>query len=130
MNSQLHILLVDDNPEDRALVIREFCDAIFPLPNQPGDRREAVGPHPRSGNIDLVITDYQLRWSDGLACSGPSKPAGPNARLSCSPHRQRGGGGRVHESRSGRLLCSRPPVITRACRAVRRASREKRSCGR
>jgi len=51
MNSQLHILLVDDNRKT-ALWSSASCDAIFRLPNQPGDRREAVGPTLGSGNID------------------------------------------------------------------------------
>ncbi len=67
MNDQLNILLVDDNPEDRALVIRELR-RDFPnlLINQIADANHFARAL-ESGEGDLVITDYQLRWSDGLA---------------------------------------------------------------
>ena len=67
MNSQLHILLVDDNPEDRALVIRALRRDFPNLQiNQVTDAKQFAHTL-ESGNGDLVITDYQLRWSDGLA---------------------------------------------------------------
>src|SRR5881392_1463587 len=67
MNDQLHIRLVDDNPEDRALVIRELR-RDFPnlLIDQIIDANHLARAL-ESGEGDLVITDYQLRWSDGLA---------------------------------------------------------------
>src|SRR5216117_2161260 len=67
MNDQLYILLVDDNPEDRALVIRELR-RDFPnlLINQITDAKHFARAL-ESGEGDLVISDYQLRWSDGLA---------------------------------------------------------------
>jgi len=67
VNQALNILLIDDNPDDRALAIREL-------------RREFPGVCVRQiadsmgltlaiemGDCDCVITDYQLRWMDGLA---------------------------------------------------------------
>ena len=66
MNKQLNILLADDNPDDRALVIRalseEFPDSQF---------RQVTDPHQLTQALEfgpwyLVVTDYQLRWSDGL----------------------------------------------------------------
>jgi PAS domain S-box-containing protein len=60
------ILLVDDNPDDRLLIRRlvarelpqcRFQEAI----DAPGFERAL-----RAGGFDLVITDYQLRWSDGI----------------------------------------------------------------
>ena len=85
MNDQLHILLVDDNPEDRALVIRELRRNFPNLRiNQITDAKHFARAL-ESGQGDLAITDYQLRWSDGLACSGRSRPAGPSVRSSCSP---------------------------------------------
>src|SRR5438445_1755667 len=66
MNGPLSILLVDDNPDDRALVIRElsreFPDRHFcPVT----DHNELLHALER-GPWDLVVTDYQLNWSDGL----------------------------------------------------------------
>jgi two-component system cell cycle sensor histidine kinase/response regulator CckA len=67
MNDPLHILLVDDNPDDRALVIRELRRDFPNLQiNQVTDARHFARAL-ESGNGDVVITDYQLRWSDGLA---------------------------------------------------------------
>ncbi len=62
----LRILLVDDNPDDRLLIIRalkkEFddVDVIQVLD------REDFEKNLDKMKFDLVITDYQLRWSDGI----------------------------------------------------------------
>ena len=67
MNDSLRILLIDDNPDDRALAVRELrrdfpnleVDEIIDAKNL----TQALESEER----DLVITDYQLRWSNGLA---------------------------------------------------------------
>ncbi|MFN6483314.1 MULTISPECIES: response regulator [unclassified Nostoc] len=62
----LRILLIDDNLNDRLLAIhvleQEFFDLQFQEIVQAKDLEEAL----ETGQFDLVITDYQLRWSDGL----------------------------------------------------------------
>jgi len=66
----MHLLLIDDNPDDRALarraLARGFSDPEMLEVVEVGDpgtlERELAG-----GRFDAVITDYQLRWSDGLA---------------------------------------------------------------
>lgn len=63
----LQIVLVDDNPDDRALVsrvlAREYPDAsIEEVMDQESLDRALEG-----GTFDLMITDFQLRWSNGLA---------------------------------------------------------------
>lgn len=66
MKEELHVLLVDDNPDDRALVAREMRRE-FPklrpseVTDQKGFSRVLDGPA-----FDLVITDFHLRWTDGL----------------------------------------------------------------
>ena len=66
-DARFRVLLIDDNPDDRLLVIRELRREF------PGVEVEQVidaaglalaldGPAP-----DVVVTDYQLRWTDGLA---------------------------------------------------------------
>ena len=60
------VLLVDDNPQDRLLARRALA-AEFPHLEvtevaDPAQLAEAL----RHPNFDLVVTDYQLRWSDGL----------------------------------------------------------------
>ncbi len=62
----LRILLIDDNPNDRHLAIyalqQEFSDLQIQEIGQAQDFEQALA----AGQFDLVITDYQLRWSDGL----------------------------------------------------------------
>ncbi|OUL29453.1 histidine kinase [Nostoc sp. T09] len=62
----LRILLIDDNPNDRHLAIyalqQEFSHLQIYEIGQAQDLEQAI----TAGQFDLVITDYQLRWSDGL----------------------------------------------------------------
>ena len=67
MNGVLQVLLVDDNEDDRALAARElsreFGDCRFQHVVDGSQFAQAL----ESAAWDLVVTDYQLRWSDGLA---------------------------------------------------------------
>ncbi len=60
------ILLVDDNPDDRLLVrrlvARELPQCRFQEVVDPASFERAL----HGGDFDLVITDYQLRWIDGI----------------------------------------------------------------
>jgi signal transduction histidine kinase len=60
------ILLLDDRPQDRFLATRalaaEFADLVL---TEVRDRAEFEAALDRR-DADVVITDYQLRWSDGL----------------------------------------------------------------
>ena len=61
-----HILLVDDNPDDRALVIHALRQA-FPTARvtevwEAAEFERAL----TAGACDVVVTDYLLCWSDGL----------------------------------------------------------------
>ncbi|MBW4564218.1 MAG: response regulator [Mojavia pulchra JT2-VF2] len=62
----LRILLIDDNSNDRQLAIyaleQEFSHLQIQEIGQAQDLEKAL----EAGKFDLVITDYQLRWSDGL----------------------------------------------------------------
>ncbi len=61
------ILLIDDNPNDRLLAIREltkaFTDLIIEQVTEPKGLEQAIS----AGNFDLVVTDYRLRWNDGIS---------------------------------------------------------------
>jgi len=67
MDRVLRILVVDDNPHDRALVIhqlgREFPGAVFAEVFEPDGLAAALAADDAP---DVVVTDYQLCWSDGV----------------------------------------------------------------
>lgn len=65
MADPLRVLLVDDNPDDRALVARELQAEYGDV--QIEEVIDAVGLGVAlERTYDLVITDYQLNWTDGL----------------------------------------------------------------
>ena len=66
MNESLRILLVDDNPDDRALVVRALQRDFpgFQFDHITDAKSFAVALE--AEDCDLVITDYQLRWTDGM----------------------------------------------------------------
>ena len=63
----LRILLIDDNPDDRLLAIRElnraFDDLIIEQIAEAPTYELAIA----AGSFDLVVTDYKLRWNDGIS---------------------------------------------------------------
>jgi signal transduction histidine kinase len=66
-DSNLHIVLVDDNVDDidliRRQLQREFPGVTIEQASAPEEFRRAL----EDGRFNLVITDFQLQWSDGLA---------------------------------------------------------------
>ncbi len=66
MTDTLKILIIDDNPDDRVLVMRElkreFEDIDFIEVIEAEGFLEAL----KESDFDLVITDYRIRWTDGL----------------------------------------------------------------
>ncbi len=65
--STLRVLLVDDNAEDRALVRRELIREFPALETVEVTDQEAFAHSLGAGDVDVVITDYQLPWADGLS---------------------------------------------------------------
>src|SRR4028118_911409 len=63
----LRILLIDDNPHDRILAIRSLEREFPNLQVKEIAKLEELDQVLEADNFDLTITDYQLRWSDGLA---------------------------------------------------------------
>ncbi len=61
----LRILLIDDNPGDRVLAMRELKREFADLYVEPVGRAEEFR-QALTKQFDLTITDYELRWSDGL----------------------------------------------------------------
>src|ERR1044071_3773984 len=66
MNGVLSFLLVDDNPDDRALVIRELSREFPESQFTPVVDFLQLTTALNRASWSLVVTDYQLRWSDGL----------------------------------------------------------------
>ncbi|HAJ63655.1 MAG TPA: hypothetical protein DCP31_34170, partial [Cyanobacteria bacterium UBA8543] len=65
-STMLSILLIDDNPQDRLLVVRSLEQEFPTLQVEEIIKSEDFDSALEIGQFDLVITDYQLRWSDGL----------------------------------------------------------------
>ncbi len=66
MDTPLRVLLVDDNPDDRAAVVREldrhFAHFRVTQVSEPRTLAHALA----SGDFDVAITDYHMHWTDGL----------------------------------------------------------------
>lgn len=66
MSPQEKILIVDDNPDDRALLIRELESEDPSVMITEARNAEELQLRLDSIRYDLVITDYQLNWSTGI----------------------------------------------------------------
>ncbi|MCC3404667.1 MAG: PAS domain-containing protein [Microcoleus sp. PH2017_10_PVI_O_A] len=62
----LSILLIEDNPNDRLMIDRELRKTFGDLEIKSAIDAQTLEEILAAGGFDLVITDYQLRWSDGL----------------------------------------------------------------
>jgi PAS domain S-box-containing protein len=62
----LRILVIDDNPDDRTLAIRELKRAFSDFQVEQIIDLENFHQALDAGEFDLAITDYQLGWSNGL----------------------------------------------------------------
>jgi len=66
MKETLTVLLVDDNPDDRVLVVRllraEFADLRALEVRTQAEFDRAL----EEGGFDAVVTDYHVHWTDGL----------------------------------------------------------------
>lgn len=74
----MRVLVIDDNPDDRALVRREL-DALFPdaLVIEPTDLAEFEAALAEA-EPGLVVTDLDLRWANGRLTLAAVKQAYPN----------------------------------------------------
>lgn len=62
----LRILLIDDNPTDRLLTIRELDREFAPVQVTQAIDAASFEQALLLPSLDLAITDYQLHWSDGI----------------------------------------------------------------
>lgn len=73
----LRIMLVDDNPEDRALVARHLKNDFPHVAIDQIASPEALDRALADAAYDLCITDFQIRWTNGLAVLKAVKAACP-----------------------------------------------------
>ena len=63
----MRFLIIDDSPYDRELIIRklqdEFRDTTFIEVSRQADFEEAMA----QGDFDVMLVDYGLKWTNGLA---------------------------------------------------------------
>ena len=76
--SEIKILVIDDNPDDRGLITRhlqkEFQEIKITMVKDEKEFNYAI----ENENFDLVITDYIFYWSDGLTVLKKIKTMFPN----------------------------------------------------
>jgi len=75
--SKLRILVVDDNPQDRRLVIRELRKAFPDAELLEAVEQSQFDAHLAQRRFDVVVTDYHLKWSDGIRVLRAVKHAMP-----------------------------------------------------
>src|SRR5574340_157085 len=63
----LRVMIVDDDPGDRALAARELRREFPGVKITEASNREELRDAIEKAEFDLVITDYHLGWSDGIA---------------------------------------------------------------
>ncbi|MCK4328386.1 response regulator [candidate division WOR-3 bacterium] len=66
MSKNIYILLVDDNPDDRLLVIRELEKEFPELKVKQVTDFSVLDKSLEEGGFDCVITDNKLNWTDGI----------------------------------------------------------------
>ncbi|MEC4803424.1 MAG: response regulator [Jaaginema sp. PMC 1079.18] len=77
----LQLLLIDDNPDDRLLVLRELSREFPNLQAQEIKDAIAFNRALEQGEFNLVITDYQLQWTNGLEILHAIKDYYPNCPI-------------------------------------------------
>jgi signal transduction histidine kinase len=74
----MRILLIDDNPDDRALARRALGRELPNLEIAEIADAALLDQALEAGGFEAVITDYHLRWSDGLAVLRRAKERFPD----------------------------------------------------
>lgn len=78
MADVLRVLIADDNPDDRLLTIRQMRKEFPNLEALEIVNADDFERTMESADFDLVITDYQLNWTDGLAILRAVKAKSPD----------------------------------------------------
>lgn len=72
------LLLIDDSPDDRSLIIRELGREFPDLQVEEVIEAQHFNCVLNTGNFDIAIIDYCLRWTDGLTVLDELKSRYPN----------------------------------------------------
>ena len=75
---EVRILLIDDNYDDRLLIAHALEQEFAEVQLQQVFRAQDLELALSSRQFDLVITDYELRWTDGLTVVGAIKSLYPD----------------------------------------------------
>ena len=68
----MRCLLIDDNPADRALIKRAIEKVFEVVSYEEILHQQALEEALQTLDYDIVLTDYQLKWSTASRCSKPS----------------------------------------------------------
>lgn len=74
----IRILLVEDNPDDRLLIKRGIRKGMDSATILEVHREEHLAKAIRSGGFDIVITDFNLGWTNGIEVLKSVKDHWPN----------------------------------------------------
>jgi len=74
----LRVLLLDENPDDRSATMRALHREFPDLHVEQITDAETFERSLETGNFDVVITEYQLSWTDGLSALRTIKAARPS----------------------------------------------------
>jgi two-component sensor histidine kinase/DNA-binding response OmpR family regulator len=66
-DEKLHVLLVDDDPDDVEIITRQLEREFSGVEVEQAAASEQFDRALEAGRFNLVITDFQLQWGDGLA---------------------------------------------------------------
>jgi diguanylate cyclase (GGDEF)-like protein len=74
----LRVLVVDDNPDDRALIARSLRRGLGEVELIEAVDQRSFRAALEARAHEITLTDYQLRWTDGLAVLREVKERDPN----------------------------------------------------
>lgn len=74
---KVRVLVVDDNADDRLLVVREVAAVEPEAEIVEADRPEPLAEALAAGGLDLAVVDYALRWGDGIEVTRRIRAADP-----------------------------------------------------
>ncbi|HVR98808.1 MAG TPA: response regulator [Thermoanaerobaculia bacterium] len=77
MERTLRVLVLDDNPDDRLLVLRALHREMPELQVEEVNDAAGLDKALAAGGFDAVITDFQMHWTDGLTVLRQVKELSP-----------------------------------------------------